>query len=100
MHLINAFCRFYDKHQQGKLIVTLPEEFKQIIQLIEQKKAEGYPIRNVGYLNRKQVQQIFLQSEYHIFPSLTESLGLEIIESIVCGCKVIGADLPYMHAAC
>ncbi len=100
LRLITAFCLFYDKHQYGKLIVTLPPEFKDILQQIEQKKKAGYPIENVGYIDRKNVQKLFLESEYHVFPSLTESLGLGILESIDCGCKVIGADLPYMHAVC
>ena len=100
LRLINAFCRFYDIYKRGKLIVTLPKEFEQILFLIEQKKQAGYPIENVGYINREEVHRLLQQSEYHIFPSFTESLGLGIIESIDCGCKVIGADLPYMHAAC
>lgn len=98
--LINAFCKFYDEYKYGNLILTLSENFKELINIIKYKQKQGYPINNVGFLNRKEIQQLFLQSEYHIFPSLTESLGLGIIESIDCGCKVIGSNLPYMHAAC
>ena len=35
-----------------------------------------------------------------IFPSLAESFGLGLIEAIECGCKVIGADLPYTYEVC
>lgn len=98
--LIEAFCEFYDKFKFGKLIVTLPNEYHEVLSVIQQKTQSGYPIENVGYVDRKKVQQLLLESEYHIYPSLTESLGLGILESIDCGCKVIGADLPYMHEVC
>jgi glycosyltransferase involved in cell wall biosynthesis len=31
---------------------------------------------------------------------LAESFGLGLVEAINCGCKVIGADLPYTYAVC
>ena len=31
---------------------------------------------------------------------MAESFGLGIVEAIENGCKVIGANLPYMYAAC
>lgn len=98
--LINAFCKFYDQYQYGKLVLTISDEFSDLIEFIEKKQEQHYPIINVGFVDRKQVKELFLTSEYHIFPSLTESLGLGIIESIDCDCKVIGADLSYMHAVC
>ncbi|MFT3903152.1 MAG: hypothetical protein QM727_08255 [Niabella sp.] len=98
--LINAFCLFYDRHKKGILQLTLPEKNPALLRFIEQKAAQGYPIENIGIVSPSALQKIYSQTEYHIFPSLSETLGLGIIESIQCGCKVIGADLPYMDAAC
>ncbi len=98
--LIGAFCKFYDQHHYGSLTLTLSDNFKELIELVNNKQKSGYPVMNVGFVSRNEIQRLFYQSEYHIFLSLTESLGLGIIESIDCGCKVIGADLPYMYAAC
>lgn len=98
--LIEAFCKFYDQHHYGCLTITLSDNFKELIELVNNKQKSGYPVMNVGFVSRNEIQRLFYQSEYHIFPSFTESLGLGIIESIDCGCKIIGADLPYMHTAC
>src|SRR5690606_25097053 len=64
------------------------------------KISEGYPIENLGFIHREDLYQHYQASEYLIFPSLAESYGLGIIEAIENGCKVIGADLPYMHEIC
>jgi glycosyltransferase involved in cell wall biosynthesis len=98
--LIAVFCRFYDKHKIGKLILTVNEEYQSTIKLIEDKKKLGYPIQNIGFVGRDELQRKYLSSEFLIFPSLTESFGLGLIEAIECGCKVIGADLPYTYEVC
>ena len=50
--------------------------------------------------DRLTLQKEYLSSEFLMFPSLTESFGLGLIEAIECGCKVIGADLPYTYEVC
>jgi glycosyltransferase involved in cell wall biosynthesis len=70
------------------------------LELIELKKNMGYPITNIGFVGRTELQKAYLSSEFLIFPSLAESFGLGLIEAIECGCKVIGADLPYTYEVC
>jgi len=98
--LIDAFCRFYDSNFKGKLILTLDADYPDLINLISEKVQKGYPIENIGYVDRETLQKQYLKSEFLIFPSLTESFGLGLIEAIECGCKVIGADLPYTYEVC
>lgn len=98
--LINVFCQFYDTYQLGKLILTVEEEYEATINLINEKQKLGYPIKNIGFVGRNELHKVYLSSEYLIYPSLTESFGLGLIESIACGCKVIGADLPYTYEVC
>jgi glycosyltransferase involved in cell wall biosynthesis len=43
---------------------------------------------------------LYRSSEFIIYPSLSESFGLGILEALENGCKVIGADLQYIHAVC
>ena len=100
VRLIEAFCSFYDEHKTGKLILTVHSKYVEIYEMIERKINNGYPINNLGFINREQLIEKYLSSEYLIFPSLTESFGLGIIEAIECGCKVIGADLPYVYEVC
>ncbi len=98
--LINAFCEFYDEFKKGKLVLTVSEQFVEVFSLINAKIKLGYPITNVGFIKKEELQKIYLSSEYLIFPSITESFGLGIIEAIESGCKVIGANLPYTFVIC
>lgn len=98
--LIDVFCNFYDKHKKGELILTVCNDFPEILVLIEQKQKKEYPIKNIGFVGRTALQKEYLSSEFLIFPSLAESFGLGLIEAIECGCKVIGADLAYTYEVC
>lgn len=98
--LIESFCTFYDKHKKGRLILTVGKEFIDVLNLIDEKLNSKYPIENLGYIDRNDLLQHYQSSEYLIFPSLTESFGLGLVEAIESGCKIIGADLPYTYAVC
>lgn len=98
--LIEVFCEFYNKHQIGKLILTVNDDYPEILQLVDRKIKNGYPIENIGFVDRLTLQQKYLSCEFLIFPSLTESFGLGLIEAIECGCQVIAADLPYTFEVC
>lgn len=100
IRLIDAFCRFYDTYHFGELILTVSSDFVSIISLINQKINNGYPITNLGFVKRDELYEVYRKAEFFIFPSLTESFGLGLIEAIECGCKVIGADLPYTYEVC
>lgn len=100
LRLLDAFCLFYDKYKIGSLVLTVSKEYEKITQLITQKKEEGYPIVNVGFIDRDNLMDLYLQSQYLIFPSLSESFGLGIVEGVNCGCKIIAADLPYTYSVC
>lgn len=98
--LINAFCNFYDKCKVGLLTITVSDEFPELLQLIQEKQRNNYPIRNIGFVKRENLQQVYNETEYLIYPSLAESFGLGLVEAIENGCKIIGADLPYTYAVC
>ena len=100
IRLINVFCEFYDRYKKGKLILTIGEDFPVLTTLIADKVKKGYPIENIGFVDRATLQKLYLHSEFLIFPSLTESFGLGLIEAIECGCKILGADLAYTYEVC
>lgn len=100
VRLIEAFCTFYDDYQTGNLVLTVSDDFPIIKQLIIEKQDQNYPIQNIGFVDRYQLQKYYQQSQYVVYPSLTESFGLGIIEAIENGCKIIAADLPYTYAVC
>ncbi len=100
LRLIAAFCQFYDEFNVGKLTLTVGPEYSQLYEHIKRKQSQGYPIINVGFIDREELSSYYKSSEFFIFPSMAESYGLGIVESIENGCKVLGADLPYMHEIC
>lgn len=98
--LIEGFCDFYDKSSVGELTLTVDQQFTELIKIIEEKQKAGYPIENRGFMQRTELAELYAASEYLIYPSLSESFGLGIIEALDNGCKIIGADLPYTYAVC
>jgi len=96
--LIEAFCKAYDTCGSGKLTVTVDKNFPNIVELINVAVDKGYPIENIGFVDRDVLAKKYMESEYVIFPSLTESFGLGLIEGVELECKIIAADLPYTYA--
>ncbi|WP_345992319.1 glycosyltransferase [Chryseobacterium sp. Chry.R1] len=100
LRLIDAFCEFYDAEKKGELILTVDQSFQELYKYIEDKIASNYPIRNIGFIKRSELYKYYTANRYLIFPSLSESFGLGIIEALDCGCDIIGADLPYLYEVC
>lgn len=98
--LIDAFISFYNHCKQGELILTISRDFEILYNRIENLKALGYPITNLGFIPKQELEIQYSRSEYLVYPSLSESFGLGIIEGLEAGCKIIGANLSYMHAVC
>jgi glycosyltransferase involved in cell wall biosynthesis len=99
-NLINAFCEFFDKEKEGLLTLTVNESFPDILDLIENKVQQGYPINNIGFVLRDELYKEYQSHQYLIFPSLSESFGLGLVEGIENGCKIIVSDLSYAHQVC
>lgn len=98
--LIHAFCKFYDKHNKGTLILTVDESYNDVYELIEKNIKKGYPIENLGFISQNELAEIYGKSRFFIFPSLSESFGLGLVEAIANDCYIIGADLPYTYTVC
>lgn len=98
-NLIEAFCKFYDDHKVGELILTVSDNHHEVFELIKI-KSKDYPIKNLGFRPREELINIYLESEFVIYPSFAESFGLGIIEGLECNCKILGADLTYLHQIC
>lgn len=98
--LIESFCLAYDEVYKGKLTVTVPDTDVNLCEFIQKKIDLGYPIKNVGFIDREKLTELYLGHEYFIFPSLAESFGLGLAEAIDGGCKIIASDLSYTYEVC
>ncbi len=54
----------------------------------------------LGMLNPDEVEYALRSSDLTVYPSLAESFGLGLAESMAAGCPVVAADLPYAHDVC
>jgi len=95
--LFEAFELLFDEGYNPGLVVTIPTFYTTLNSQIEFLQTKGVSILNLGYINKNDLIELYSQTEFLIFPSLTESFGLPLIEATMHGCKVISADLPYTY---
>lgn len=98
--LISAYSNIFKEYPDSELLVTVGKEYPKVLDLITNVKKDNVSISNLGFLKREMLPSIYQQTEYLIFPSLSESFGLGIVEAISMGCKVLVADLPYAYSVC
>ena len=60
------------------------------------KLPDNLEIVNNGILRQRELNKIYSKTQFLIFPSLNESFGLPLIESINHDCRVIASDLEYV----
>ena len=91
--LINAFIKISKFiNQQITLNLTIKKKGEIIVDYFDNLK-----VCYNGNLGRDQLFNLLSSNEFAIYPSLSESFGLPLIEAAKCGCKVIASDLPYVH---
>tara|TARA_B100002051_G_C16590052_1_gene562294 strand:- start:74 stop:712 length:639 start_codon:yes stop_codon:yes gene_type:complete len=98
--LIDAFSIAYKKQGKGELHLTIDNSSTSILKKIDKCLDNDIPVYNHGILSKSDIKSLYCSAEYLIFPSLAESFGLPLIESINYGCKVLAADKKYVDAVC
>ncbi len=96
INLLKAFEILFLNGYNPGLALTIPAHFKSLNKLILNFQEKGINIVNYGTLNGEDLKIIYANSEFFIFPSLTESFGLPLLEASMHGCKVISSDLPFV----
>ena len=96
--LLQAWEYLYDTYQiTPELHLTIPTRFTELNAAVELLKLKGIKIINHGVINKADLNLLYEQCSYLIFPSLRESFGLPVIEAVQAGCGVLAADLPYVY---
>ena len=96
--LFKAFINASQKNNSKiELHLTIPENdfLKSIYNNLRYPK--NLKIINHGILKKNKLYKLYCSSEFSIFPSLSESFGLPLLESVNNGTKVIAADLDYVN---
>ena len=97
--LFNVWEKYFLKYNYSPtLYVTINEKkYPLLIQKIKFYKANGLNIVNLGHVNYNEIIKYYESSKFLIFPSLTESFGLPLLEACFYNCKIIAPDLEYIH---
>jgi glycosyltransferase involved in cell wall biosynthesis len=96
--LLQAWEYLQDRYQlTPELHLTIPARFTELIASIQQLQHKGMKIINHGVLDKAELNLLYQECGYLIFPSLRESFGLPLIEAVQAGCGVLAADLPYVY---
>lgn len=98
--LLKAFEAAYQFVTDITMHLTISDNYPDLQKVIKEMQNRGIPIFNHGRVPKSEIHKLYRTSEFVIYPSLSESFGLGIIEGINMGCKVIGADLPYIYSVC
>jgi glycosyltransferase involved in cell wall biosynthesis len=104
--LIKALPMIAERFSDVQLLLTLENQnppnkrYQRFIKEIE-KSAKNHGVHNriiwLGRLEPEEVTFTLSQCNLMVFPSLSESFGLGLAESMAAGCPIVASDLPYAH---
>lgn len=96
--LLDAWKSLNKDHKLGvTLNLTIPPDFFELCQEIEQLRNNGILVNNHGFCDYNKIKHLYANNNYFIMPSLTESFGLPLLEAATAGCEIIAANLEYVH---
>ena len=97
LNLFKAWEHNFIKGIKNKLYITIDEQRQSyVVKYFQKLKKEGLPIINLGIIKNDEILKKCYKIKFAIFPSFIETIGLNLIESTFCGCKVLAPDLPYV----
>lgn len=97
LNLLKAWEHLFDRGIKPLLNLTIPEGDDELNVYIKRLKDKGVQIVNHGVLDKTQVNQLYSQSKFLIYPSSAESFGLPLVEAVHFGCNVISSNLAYVR---
>jgi glycosyltransferase involved in cell wall biosynthesis len=96
LRLFEAFERASNIHPDIVLHVTISHPYRTLNDQILIMNARGVKVVNHGFVSHQELIHLYASMDVQVFPSLTESLGLGLIESAQAGLPVIAANRPYV----
>lgn len=83
---------------QHRILVTIDPRIEGVLPLLDQIKASGLPIFNLGEIDQAALREHYAKAHAMLFPSHSETFGNPLVEAIGFGLPVIVPDLEYAHA--
>ena len=95
--LIQAFNQIKNVNSKSLYLdLTIPDKSFFQKEILQKNKNNNLVIKNNINLNESSIKKLYSKSEYLIYPSVVESFGLPLIESIEFKCKILASNLPYV----
>jgi glycosyltransferase involved in cell wall biosynthesis len=94
--VFRAFEIFCLKNRNVELMVTLSEDYPDLINKIIELQKKGVLISNIGIVDKSLLNEIYKNTDFVIFPSLFESFGLGLIEAAQFKLPILAADCDYV----
>jgi len=95
--LLQAWEYLQDRYQlTPELHLTIPARFTELIATIQQLKHKGIKIINHGVIDKAELNLLYRECGYLVFPSLRESFGLPLIEAVQAGCGILASNLSFV----
>lgn len=83
---------------QHRILVTIDPRIEGALPLLDQIKASGLPIFNLGEIDQAALREHYANAHAMLFPSRSETFGNPLVEAMGFGLPVIVPDLEYAHA--
>jgi len=96
-NLFLAFQEFNQEFPTAELIVTISNNYKELITLINNYKKSGINIKNINSISHQDLLKKYNEIDFVIYPSLKESFGLGLIEAAQFNLPIITSDLDYVY---
>ena len=92
--LLDAWEHLHSMGHTPALHITIDDTAPLLLARIDEMKKKGIRIHNYSYIDPR---LLYFKYRYLVCPSVMESFGLPLIESVDSGMKVLAPDLPYVY---
>lgn len=101
LNLLAAWIILAEENIKLSLVLTIPSyQSDKISQIIRVARKYNLKIYNFSDLSSGEVNKLYCQSRALIYPSLTESLGLPLVEASSLGMTILASELDYVRDIC
>ncbi len=99
--LVEAWVILATKGFKPSLALTLSSRDASLLAWIQQQiEMHGLKINNLGQLPHDKILRIYGESKALIFPSVSESFGLPLIEARQAGLPIVASELDFVRDVC
>lgn len=95
--LLEAWRLLADAGHKPSLALTVPTQSRLADEIEALKKLHGLNISNLGKLQGDGIQRLYSGASALIFPSISESLGLPLIEAAGHGLPILAPEMDYVR---